>query len=169
MTLFTRSSPTSSRNRSDPQPRDPGVQDPPKGKGDKLSPHSPRPPKPIQPREGPPYRSWVLEDPNPRDPGRKLNTFRTVHDPTPRDPGHKTRTFVYYSEHDSSCQYQPISPPRDQRPPVPRDGGKRTSRLPVPRDIRAFSIFTALFDILTFSRLVTTIESIFLMHGHVLF
>jgi len=167
MTLSARSSTTSSPNRSDPQPRDPGVEDPPKEMGDKFSPPAPRPPKPIQPREAATYRSWVLEDPNPRDPGRKLNTFRTVHDPTPRDSGYKTRTFMYYSEHDSSCQYQPDSPPRDERPPVPRDGGKKTRRLPVPRDICAFSIFTALFHLLTFFRLVTTIKSIFL--GHVLF
>ena len=111
-----------------PQPRDP-----PNGRAPDTH---PRPPKPVQPRDdgsnrtanacyGDPYQPQPGK-PWPRDPG---NGRQFALGPQPRDDG-SHRTF-------SNSGGDKDKPPRDQKPPQPRDGGKKTRRVardPNPRD-----------------------------------
>ncbi|KYG50454.1 hypothetical protein M433DRAFT_170543 [Acidomyces richmondensis BFW] len=105
----------------------------PKRKGNKSSPHAPRPPKPIQPREGGPYRDNTVDDPNPRDPGRRLKAYMKGDDPNPRDPGKKTRVCSDRVGQGSCHPYGPI-PPRGLYLPMVPVGCKGSRNIPVPRE-----------------------------------
>lgn len=124
--------------------------------GGQTSPSRPRPPKPIQPRDDGQSRKQTVcyggnDGPQPRDPG---NGRRLQFDPQPRDPGNGQRLYFEPQPRDPGNGQQLFrgpqprddgsngcfsinlcKPPREPRPPQPREGGKkRTPRETQPRD-----------------------------------
>ncbi|KAI6897512.1 hypothetical protein KC318_g11217 [Hortaea werneckii] len=134
-------------NLIDPQPREPG-----NGSTFK-SPNRPRPPKPVQPRDDGCSRmpnacfasGGGNDDPQPRDPGNGRHRMRK--DPQPRDPGNGRHAALIGVG--AECEVLHAAqvcgggggggsqPPREPRPPQPREGGRRFAsapRMPQPRD-----------------------------------